>query len=147
METLIKQLKAARKRGVNLAEVSAHFVKTEEALAMIPVKVAGLGGAVIWTYLGPLYLAEYKLRVAREHLDVILPEWLMFFTCAMGFVSMLAFGFDLVNLPALLRGSQPTPTIEPTDVSESGFHETYNGVVLPSTKDTVSFGNSEDWGE
>lgn len=113
---------------------------------MIWVKVGGLSLSILWTFVGPWYLTDLKVKIAREHLDVALPENLIYFTCTCGFISMLAFGFNLVDLLALMgiRRGEPINEIVPDGVSKSGCHDVYRDVVLPNQKDTSQFGASEE---
>lgn len=96
----ILALKKAKRYGVNVAKI---FVECEEALLLMRVRVLGLVCSILWVFFCPAAIVALKLYVAIHKLDDIeIPEDLAYWTCALGFVSILAFGYDLIDLQKLL---------------------------------------------
>lgn len=93
-------IKRAKREGV---KVDDYFVNSKERVALAYVRCFGLAISTVAVVYGPKWIIDLKIQCLREHLDVIVPEQLIYWLCALGFVSILAFGFDLVDPRALTK--------------------------------------------
>jgi len=104
VKKFIRELRAAKKRGVDVVGI---FVEVEEEIWLGRVKVFGLFMSIVSVFLTPLAIILIDLYCALHHINILIPRDLAYWLCGMGFVSILAFGYDLVDLrrylPAFLQ--------------------------------------------
>lgn len=101
MEKFIRELRAAKNRGVDVSKV---FVEDEEKLELLHVRAFGLRLAIVWTFFAPVALVLFETFCMSQHLQVNIPHDLIYWTCGMGFISILAFGYDLIDIVSLWHG-------------------------------------------
>lgn len=101
MEKFIRELRAAKLRGVDVSKV---FVENQEQTELLKVKSFGLRLSIIWVFAAPTLLPIMEAVFEYNHIKVQVPHDLLYWSCGMGFVSILAFGFDLIDLSSLWRG-------------------------------------------
>jgi hypothetical protein len=129
MEKFIRELRAAKNRGVNVSKI---FVEDEERLALMHTKTFGLRLAILWVFFAPVALVAFEAFCIERGLQVSVPHDLVYWTCGMGFVSILAFGFDLVDLAALWRGVVRFIRPMPLDKTEHTDQSITVKIVVPS---------------
>lgn len=119
MERFIKELKAAKRRGVDVDSVFVeNKVREMEATLFMGVRILALACSVLGVFLGPVCVIAAQIYIAEHHLqkEVTIPSDLIHWLSAIGFMSILATGFPLIDLPALIRGKPPQdPEIEEDD--------------------------------
>jgi len=104
VKKFIRELRAAKKRGVDVVGI---FVEVEEEIWLGRVKVFGLFMSIVSVFLTPSAIILIDLYCAMHHVNILIPRDLAYWLCGMGFVSILAFGYDLVDirryLPSFLQ--------------------------------------------
>lgn len=93
-------IKKAKREGVN---VDDYFVSIKERVALAYVRCFGLAISTLAVFYGPKWILDLKIQCLREHLDIQIPDTAVYWICAVGFISILAFGFDLVDPRTLTK--------------------------------------------
>lgn len=95
-EKFIQAIRTAKKAKVDVDKI---FLESEERLLLMRVRAVGLGFAIAWCFVGPPITVALVILCERCGVKVDIPVSMVFWTCqALGFVSVLAFGFDLVKV-------------------------------------------------
>ncbi|MBX9937665.1 MAG: hypothetical protein K2Y32_00345 [Candidatus Obscuribacterales bacterium] len=90
MERLIREIKAAKKRGVNVDEV---FVDNEGRLKRLDTLLMGVRWSIVFTFVYPVLLYGMKFLAAVLHVPFDLPEKEILNFTTWSASSMIAFGF------------------------------------------------------
>lgn len=90
MERLIREIKAAKRRGVKVDEV---FVDNESRLKRLDTLLMGVRWAIRFTFINPLLLYGMKFLAAVLHVPFELPEKEILNFTVWSASSMVAFGF------------------------------------------------------
>lgn len=106
-QEFIRHLRQSKNKGV---DVDREFVHMKEAVWLSAARVFGVVVSILWSFLGPPATIWMIIVCKREGVDVSgIPLSLVYWTCqCIGFVSILAFGFDLVKVD--IRGKTPLAT-------------------------------------
>jgi|SRR5882724_5999667 len=96
----ILDIKRAKRNGVDVAGV---FLEVREQVMLAWVRMFGLMLGIIWVFLCPILIPLYRIYCFKSGLEYTLPEWYYYWPCAVGLVSILAFGFNLVDPRTLKR--------------------------------------------
>lgn len=122
MRRFLKELREAKARGVNVDKVfREEDLAEEEKKELAHVRSFGLKLAIIWVFFAPIALVVFEAYCSANSLKVDIPHDLIYWTCATGFVSILAFGYDLIDLGALLRGAvRLLPWLKKSDDDSDG---------------------------
>lgn len=118
MERFLKELKSAKRRGVNVDSVFVeNKVREIELMLFMGVRILALACSVLGVFLGPAFVIAAQIYVVEHHLqaEVRIPSDLIHWLSAIGFMSILATGFPLIDLPALIRGKPPEQIDEEDD--------------------------------
>lgn len=126
-ERFIRELRRAKADNV---DVDRTFIHTFEARLLALVRVFSVALSVVWCFIGPPATVWMIIVCHREGIDTRdIPLPLVYWTCqALGFVSVLAFGFDLVKVrvkppplvQAITRIGETTLQLEPLDDGTNG---------------------------
>lgn len=109
-------IKRAKRDGV---DVAGMFLEVEERRALAWVRAFGLMLGVIWIFFSPLVVPAYKVLCFRLQMPYDLPEWFYYWPPAIGIVSILAFGYDLID-PRTLRRITGKDVPPASDLTQSG---------------------------
>lgn len=97
-----RAIERAKSEGVDVDE---YFVEMKEKVALAYVRCVGLSMSIAAVFYAPKYILDLRIQCLREHLDVKIPEDMVYWACLVGFLSILAFGFDLVDPRTLFKAS------------------------------------------
>ena len=92
-------IKQAKLAGVDVAGL---FLEVREEVMLAWVRMFGLVLGILYIFICPLLIPLYKIYCFRAHMDYNLAEWFYYWPCIVGLVSIIAFGFNLVD-PRTLR--------------------------------------------
>lgn len=118
MERFIRELKAAKRRGVDVDKVFVeNKVRELESILFMGVRIVALLCSVVGVFLAPAGVIYAQIYIAEHNLqeDVSVPSGLIHWISAIGFMSILATGFPLIDLPSLLKGKSKEDDIEDDD--------------------------------
>lgn len=90
MERLIREIKAAKRRGINVDEV---FVDYEGRLKKLDAQLFGLRCAICFTFISPLVLYGMKIYCLANKIEIELPEQAINNFCLANAGTMIAYGF------------------------------------------------------
>jgi len=111
-EKFIRALRQAKRDGVNVDDV---FAGEKERLMLSGVKIFGVGVSIVWGFAAPLAVTWLKYDCIKNHIEHSwIPLDLAYWMTAIGWLSMIAFAFNLVDindfLPRLpFRNSDENP--------------------------------------
>jgi hypothetical protein len=102
MRRFLRELREAKRRGVNVVKIfHEEELAEEEKKELAHVRSFGLKLAVIWVFFAPIALVVFEVYCEANALKVSVPHDLIYWTCATGFISILAFGYDLIDIRTL----------------------------------------------
>jgi hypothetical protein len=99
-QRFIQEVKLAKVSGV---DVSGIFLEVQDQIVLAWVRAFGLMFGIIWIFICPLLIPIYKVYCFRIGLAYQLNEWFYLWPCAVGLVSIIAFGYNLVDPRSLKR--------------------------------------------
>lgn len=114
-DKFIRALRQAKREGVDVDEI---FSGEKERLMMSGVKIFGVGASICWGFFAPVAIMYLKFECIRNHIEHSwIPVDLTYWMTTIGWLSMIAFAFNLVDindfLPRLpLRRSDENPKPE-----------------------------------
>lgn len=97
----IRAIKRAKAEDVDVIGILGE-VEDQERLSKTRNFLLVFAG--IWCFVGPIACVWAQIYVEEHSLTTVrIPADLQYWLCAMGFISILAFGFDLVNPRTLFK--------------------------------------------
>jgi hypothetical protein len=129
-------IKRAKRDGV---DVSSIFLEVREQVMLAWVRMFGLMLGIIFIFICPLLIPLYKVFCFHIGMAYDLSEWFYYWPCIVGIVSIIAFGFDLVdprNLKRIVTRKDDAPDA-PGRISRSGRY-------LVNPKELEDFGANGD---
>lgn len=95
-ERFIRALRQAKAEGVDVDEI---FSGEKERILLANVKVFGVGVSIIWGLAAPLAIMFLKLWCITNHIEHHwIPVDLSYWMALVGWLSMMAFAFNLIDL-------------------------------------------------
>jgi hypothetical protein len=112
-------IKRAKRSGVDVAGI---FLEVREQVMLAWVRAFGLMLGILFVFICPLLIPAYKVFCFRIGMAYDLNEWFYYWPCIVGIVSIIAFGFDLVDPRSLKRVvmRQPPDDQPPHIITRSG---------------------------
>jgi hypothetical protein len=107
VEKFIRELKAAKRRGVDVDKVFVeNRVRETEEMLFMGVRIFALLCSVAGVFLGPAFVIAAQVYVAEHHLqgDVKIPSELVHWMCCIGLMSILSTSFPLIDIWPLIKG-------------------------------------------
>lgn len=95
-EKFVRALRRAKRDSVDVDEI---FSGEKERILLANVKVFGVGVSIIWGLAAPLVVVILKLWCITNHVEHHwIPVDLSYWMALVGWLSMMAFAFNLVDL-------------------------------------------------
>ncbi len=117
MEKFIRELRAAKKRGVNVDDV---FASEQERLMLYRIKMFGVGFSIVWSLSAPILVILLKFFCVANNIEhAWIPVDVTYWLCGISLLSMIAFAFNLIDLndfmprlPFRNRDENPKPELD-----------------------------------